>query len=132
MYNDSIDFRIAHQEIQAAELYEYVIENGLNEALECEMDAYVDKKLGPVVSLYCRFVDIAVTNGELGSLVFSIKHPADDADKCQDGVPAGFSVSQKDFETKVVAEKVQALVDEAMVVYKKLGIDPAEYYEDIE
>lgn len=113
---------------QSAERLVAQIENkGLHNLLECTLDESECDEFGGVASLYHAFVDVIAHETRFGQIAFTVRHPADDRDKCPEGKPEGFMVPW-DFDVVETARMVRKLAVAARNIYKKLGIDPAEYY----
>lgn len=124
--------KTADEMSQSAEKVAAQIESkGLHNLLECTLDESECDHFGGVASLYHSFVDVIAHETKLGQIAFTVRHPADDRDKCPVGKPEGFMVPW-DFDAKETAKMVRRLAIEARAIYKKLDIDPADYYGSLD
>jgi hypothetical protein len=123
--------RIAKTEDEMSQSAERLVaqieKKGLHNLLECTLDESECDDFGGVASLYHAFVDVIAHETRFGQIAFTVRHPADDRDKCPSGKPEGFMVPW-DFDVKDTARMVRKLAIAARGIYKNLNIDPAEYY----
>lgn len=95
-------------------------DKGLPALLATEADSLPTKEFGAGACMNCQGVCILAHEG-LKVIRFDVLHPADDRHRCPVSSPAGFEV-ERDFDPRVVAEKIVELASRANALYAELGV----------